>query len=203
MNRLAKIRYLAIVAIIIALSFKLSSVPGNNVPVSNSSAVKVTGEATIGGDFTLTNQDGKEVKDSELRGKHMLVYFGFSHCPDVCPTDLALISSVMKNIGDDSKKIQPVFISLDPERDTPEQLKTYLSNFYPGIIGLTGTLQQIAEVANKYHIFYQKVKSEQLNDYLMDHSAFIYLMGKDGKYITHFNNKQSVDDISASIQKAL
>lgn len=203
MNRNAKIRYLAIVAIIILLSFKLSSGPREAVPVSNSSATKVTGEAQIGGSFALTSQDGKEVKDSDFTGKYTLVYFGFTHCPDVCPTDMALISSVMQNLGDDAKKIQPIFMTIDPERDTPEQIKKYLDNFYPGIIGLTGTKEQMADVANKYHIFYQKVKSEQLNEYLMDHSAFIYLMGKDGKYVKHFNNKQSVDEITKSVKASL
>jgi protein SCO1/2 len=202
--RNAKIRYIAIVAIIILLAFKLSSAPSDKAtPVSNSSAPVITGEANIGGAFTLVNQDKRTVKDSDLRGKYMLVYFGFTHCPDVCPTDMALISNVMENLGNDAKKIQPIFMSVDPERDTPAELKTYLSNFYPGFMGLTGTLAQMAAVANEYHIFYQKVKSEKLNEYLMDHSAFIYLMGKDGKYITHFNGKQSSDEIAAKIKESL
>jgi protein SCO1/2 len=161
------------------------------------------GEAAIGGSFKLLNQDGKEVTEADFAGKLMLVYFGFTHCPSICPTDMAIISEAMKNLGDDAAKIQPIFISIDPERDTPEQVKKFLANFYPGFTGLTGTPEQIAAVANAYKIYYKKADAEKLNEYLMDHSSYIYLMGKDGKYIAHFRGDQSAAEIAAGIKGAM
>jgi len=190
-------------------------------PEQNS--VQSSGEAAIGGKFILVNQDGKMVADSDFRGKLMLVYFGFTSCPDTCPVDLALITNVMNQLQDEAKNVQPVFISVDPMNDVPQVLKKFLSNFYPGIVGLTGTQGQIAEIVGKYHIFAKKVETAQSTEhehhsegegnseggheghggYTMDHSSYIYLMGKDGKYITHFNDKQDSAEIVAKIKASL
>jgi cytochrome oxidase Cu insertion factor (SCO1/SenC/PrrC family) len=162
-----------------------------------------SGEALIGGAFRLTNQDSVEVSDVDFRGKLMLVYFGFTHCPTICPTDMALMSEAMKDLGADSDKVQPIFITIDPERDDVAQVKTFLSNFYPGFQGLTGTPEQIAAVANTYKVFYRKAEAKDLNEYLMDHSGYIYLMGRDGKYLTHFRNDQPAGEIVEGIRKNL
>jgi cytochrome oxidase Cu insertion factor (SCO1/SenC/PrrC family) len=186
-----------------------------------------SGEASIGGKFILVNQDGKMVADSDFKGKLMLVYFGFTNCPDTCPLDLALITKLMEKLGDNAKNVQPIFITVDPARDTTGQLKQYLSNFYPGMIGLTGTKGQIADIIAKYHIFSKKSEVVQNADheeeshqheeeghgdshehhehggYAMEHSSYIYLMGRDGKYLTHFNDKQDIEEIVQRINSAL
>lgn len=196
------LRYFFIPAMALLLTFKIYVWVGNffHKGEDANGIVKSSGEAMIGGSFTLFDQDGKIIKDSDFKDKLMLVYFGFSHCPDVCPTDLALITNVMKQLGDNSKNVQPIFITIDPKRDTPEQLKKYLSNFDAAITGLTGTPEQIADIINKYHIYATKVESKDVSEYLMDHSAYIYLMGKDGKYITHFNDKQDSGEIVEKIK---
>lgn len=204
MNWNTTLRFFIIPALALVITFKVYLWLNDTFGKKNTDqSTQSSGEALIGGSFTLVNQDGKETSDKDLQGKFALVYFGFSHCPDVCPTDLALITNTMQQLGENAQKIQPVFITVDPERDTAEELKTYLGNFYPGFIGLTGTKEQIAEAVNKYRIYAKKIESENVGEYLMDHSAFIYLMDKDGKYITHFNGKESAEDIAAKISKVL
>jgi cytochrome oxidase Cu insertion factor (SCO1/SenC/PrrC family) len=146
-----------------------------------------TGEALVGGPFTLTNQDGKRVTDQDFRGKYMLIFFGFTYCPDVCPSELQVMSAALDEMGVEGDKIQPVFITIDPVRDTPEAMKLYVSNFHPRMVGLTGSEADIAAVARAYRVYYAKAKgSENSPDYLMDHSTILYLMGPDGKFVKHF-----------------
>lgn len=205
MNWKTTLRYFVIPAIALVLTVKIYGWV-NHLLVkedTQNNIVKSSGEALIGGSFSLFDQDNKIIKDSDFKNKLMLVYFGFSYCPDVCPTDLALITNVMQQLGDNAKQVQPIFITIDPKRDTPEQLKKYLSNFDPAIIGLTGTPDQIAEITNKYRIFSKKIESKDMDNYLMDHSAYIYLMGRDGKYITHFNDKQDANEIAEKIKGRL
>jgi protein SCO1/2 len=154
---------------------------GGNGPIS-------IGEALIGGPFTLTDQNGHRVTEKDFLGKYMLVFFGYTYCPDVCPTELQVMTEALKQMGPKADVIQPIFISFDPERDTPETLKTYVGNFSPQLIGLTGTEQEIAAAAKAYRVYYSKVKdSGGANDYLMDHSSILYLMGPDGKFVRHFS----------------
>lgn len=146
------------------------------------------GEALVGGPFTLTNQDGKRVTDQDFRGKYLLIFFGFTFCPDVCPSELQVMSAALDQLGPQGEKIQPVFITIDPERDTPEAMKVYVSNFHPRMVGLTGSAADIAAVAKAYRVYYAKAKGsvEGSPDYLMDHSTILYLMGPDGKFLKHF-----------------
>lgn len=162
-----------------------------------------TGEALIGGPFTLKNQNGKVVKDADLRGKLMLVFFGFTHCPDVCPTDLAVMTQVVKQLGKDADKVATLFITIDPERDTVAVMKEYMSNFDPHIQGLTGTREQVDVAIKAYRVYANKVKSPDGKDYTMDHSAFLYLMGKDGKYISHFQHNPKPEEVVEGVKKAL
>lgn len=143
-----------------------------------------TGQPLIGGDFTLTNQDGQVVDQSILKGKWSLVFFGFTHCPDYCPTTLGVMDAVQEGLGKDAEKLQIVFVSIDPERDTPQLLKDYLSSegFPDGVIGLTGTPEQVAEAAKVYRAYYQKVGEGE--GYTMNHSLTVYLMGPDGQFRT-------------------
>jgi protein SCO1/2 len=141
-----------------------------------------TGQPMVGGPFTLTNQDGQVVDQSILTDKWTLVFFGFTYCPDYCPTTLGVLNAVQERMGDKAQDLQIVFISIDPERDTPQLLKDYLSSdgFPKGVIGLTGTPEQTAQVAKEYRAFYQKVGEGE--GYTMNHSLTVYLMGPDGQF---------------------
>jgi len=141
--------------------------------------------ARIGGTFTLTNQNGERISEEQFKGQYRIIYFGYSYCPDVCPVDLANIMLGLKQAEKDnpalSKKIQPIFISVDPGRDTPAVLKQYVSAFHPRLIGLTGSPKEIAEVAGKYLIIYDIRKDEGSSEYLVDHSRQAYLFGPQGE----------------------
>lgn len=154
-------------------------------PFSKKEAAQV-GEAAIGGAFTLTNQNGEQISNTDFSGKFMLVYFGYSFCPDVCPADLLTITSAMQALGEDADNIAPIFITIDPERDTVEQLHLYMQNFDPRITALTGSAEEIADAAKAYRVYYQEAESEDTEQYLMDHTAITYLMDKNGKYLSHF-----------------
>jgi protein SCO1 len=138
----------------------------------------------IGGPFQLTSADGQSVSDRDFRGKWLLVYFGYTHCPDICPTTLMEISQTLKLLGDDAARIQPLFISIDPERDTPQIVGEYAKAFDDRIIGLAGTPEEIAAAAKAYRVFYAKQEGATAGDYLMQHTAFVYVMGTDGRYVT-------------------
>jgi len=144
------------------------------------------GTKTIGGAFELVNQNGKTVRDADYRGKFMLVYFGYTYCPDMCPTGLSAIAKVLDQMGADADKIAPMFITIDPARDTPEKLKTYVAQFHPKIEGLSGSDQQVAAATAAYQVYYAKGEQVDDHDYVMDHSSLIYLMDPDGKFITTF-----------------
>ncbi len=159
----------------------------------------------IGGDFALTDQNGVTRHAQDFRGKLMLVYFGYTYCPDACPTALQDMSHAMDVLGEKGKDVQPIFITIDPARDTVEQMKLYASNFHPRLIALTGTPEQIAQAAKAYRVYYEKGKSTDgnPNDYLMDHTGFIYLMGRDGKYLSHFPPGTTAEQMAAAIEKHL
>jgi len=148
---------------------------GSQLPPDSS-----TGTAQIGGGFTLTDANGNKLSDTDLRGKNMLVFFGFTRCPMICPTTMATVSSALDQLGEKADKIVPVFITVDAEYDTPAQIKDFLKNFNPKIVGLTGTKEEIDAVAQKYKAFY----SEQGG--MMDHSTLLYWMDDNGQYISHF-----------------
>jgi cytochrome oxidase Cu insertion factor (SCO1/SenC/PrrC family) len=157
----------------------------------------------IGGPFTLTDQTGKIRRDDEFRGKLMIVYFGYTSCPDVCPTDLMAISQAIDALGADGEKIQPVFITLDPERDTQAQLADYVAAFHPRLIGLTGTPEQIRAVALSYKAYYAKVKDERGTDYSIDHTGVVYLIGRDGHYLGFMPPQTSPDRLIDVLRKQL
>lgn len=141
--------------------------------------------AAIGGPFTLTDQDGKQVSNSDFDGRYRLVYFGFTYCPDVCPVDLQLIGQGLRQLEQRdpavAEKIQPIFISVDPERDTPAVLKEYVSAFHPRLIGLTGSPKEIAEVAKQYGVYSAKQDGGDNDNYLVDHSRIVLLFGPQGE----------------------
>jgi len=161
---------------------------------------------TIGGPFQLVDQTGKIVSDADYRGRFMLVFFGYSYCPDVCPTELATMATALDLLGPRAEKVQPIFITVDPGRDTPDALARYVASFHPRLIGLTGTADQIAHAAKAYRVFYAKSEQKGSDGYFMDHSAFVYLMGPDGQYRAMFRRatspKTMADTISGFLGKA-
>ena len=141
----------------------------------------------VGGPFVLTDHAGKPRTDRDFRGMLMLVYFGFTYCPDVCPTDLMAIGQALEQLGPDADALQPVFITLDPERDTAGHLAEYVPMFHPRLLGLTGSLDAIGAAAEAYKVYFAKVPiGKEAGDYTVDHSSFIYLMDRDGKYLGFF-----------------
>jgi cytochrome oxidase Cu insertion factor (SCO1/SenC/PrrC family) len=141
----------------------------------------------IGGPFQLIDQSGKVRSDRDFRGQLMLVYFGFTTCPDICPTDLQAISLAMDRLGTDADDVQPLFITVDPERDTREHLADYVAMFHPRLLGLTGSAEAVQNAADAYRVYYQRVDFDKGDGYYtVDHSAFIYLMDRDGKYLGFF-----------------
>ena len=139
----------------------------------------------IGGPFALIDQDGRRRTDADFRGKILLVYFGFSYCPDVCPTDLQEIGLAVDRLGAAGDAVQPIFITVDAGRDTPEHLKDYVAMFHPRFVGLTGDATALDAAARAYRVYYARVELEK-SDYTVDHSAFIYLMGRHGEYLGFF-----------------
>ncbi len=154
---------------------------------SQGPAVQTSGKALIGGPFTLVDQTGKTVTDQDFRGRYMLVFFGFTHCPDICPAELQVMSAALDELGPKADEVVPVFITLDPERDTQAAMGAYVKNFGSRFVGLTGSPEQIAAAAKAYRVAYSKFQEDKASsDYSIDHSALVYFMGKDGEYITHF-----------------
>lgn len=232
--------FLVVLLLLVTSAVVWMTKEGPDVAPSAQNESSGQGEALIGGDFTLTDTGGKTVSDRDFRGKVMLVFFGFTHCPDICPVSTASLSALMGMLGDKADQVAPIFITVDPERDTPEVMKNYLANFDKRMVGLTGSAEQIQQAANAYKVYYSKATSdgqkEELEDsqagddenttdmaeedamdehgdhdqqaaaqdgasphehmhehghehggeYTIDHSGFIYLMGKDGKYLKHF-----------------
>ena len=163
---------------------------------------QVSGKALIGGAFTLTDNTGKRVTDQDFSGKYTLVFFGFTSCPDICPAGLQLMAGALEKLGTKAQRITPIFISVDPQRDTPEKLAAYVKNFDPRLGGLTGTPEEIAAVAKAYKVYYAKVPSkERPDDYTMDHTSIIYVMDPKGEFVTHFTPSTSVDDVAAKLDK--
>lgn len=156
----------------------------------------------IGGPFTLTNQDRKTVHDTDFRGKYLLVYFGYTYCPDMCPTGLQGIAHVLDQLGPDADKVVPLFITFDPSRDTPEKLKEYSASFHPRIISLTGTEQEIAAVAKSYQVYYAKAEQVDDKDYIMEHSSLIYVMNQEGHFITTFDENVDPAKIVSTLRNA-
>jgi cytochrome oxidase Cu insertion factor (SCO1/SenC/PrrC family) len=165
---------------------------------------QVSGKALVGGAFTLTDNTGKRVTDQDYRGRYTLVFFGYTSCPDICPAGLQLMAGALDKLGAKAERITPIFISVDPQRDTPEKLAAYVKNFDPRLVGLTGTPDEIAAVAKAYKVYYAKVPSkERPDDYTMDHTSIIYVMDPKGEFVTHFTPSTSVDEMAAKLNKIL
>lgn len=144
-------------------------------------------QTLIGGPFELTNGEGKTITEKDFAGKYMLIFFGFTHCPDFCPTTLLTVQNALTALGSRGDQVVPVFITVDPERDTPKVMGDYVKHFGTRMVGLSGTPEQIRHVADVYKVYYSKIENpEEPQDYMMDHSGFLYLMDDKGHYVAHY-----------------
>jgi cytochrome oxidase Cu insertion factor (SCO1/SenC/PrrC family) len=160
------------------------------------------GRGAVGGPFTLRDQTGKPRSDAEFRGRLLVVYFGYTNCPDICPTDLMAITQALNALGPAAEGIQPVFITIDPERDT-KVLADYVAAFHHSLVGLTGSPDEIRKVANAYKAFYVKVENERGDDYAIDHAGVIYLMGRNGEYLGFMPPQTNPDRLIEILRKNL
>ena len=160
--------------------------------------------ASIGGPFALVDHNGQPKTDKNFRGRYMLIYFGYTYCPDVCPTALQSMTQAMGRLDPKTqKKIIPIFITIDPQRDTAKQLNAYVDNFYPSMIGLTGTPAEIAKTAGVYRVYFNRAKGadKESTDYLMDHSSIVFLMDPNGEYVTHFTHATPPEKMAERLAK--
>jgi cytochrome oxidase Cu insertion factor (SCO1/SenC/PrrC family) len=162
----------------------------------------------IGGSFALTDQFGKPRTDADFRGHYMLVFFGFTNCPDICPVELQTISDALDQLdAKQAANVTPIFITVDPERDTPEALRTYVANFHQRLVALTGSVESIGTVAKAYRVYYAKATGTNApsdpSAYILDHTAVVYLMGPQGEYVTHFSPGTTAQDMAADLRNRL
>jgi len=165
-----------------------------------------SGTVAIGGPFTLVDSKGHTVTDASLKGRYSLIFFGFTHCPDICPLTLQVITQALEAAGPAAEAVQPVFITLDPERDTPEAMAAYVGNFHPRLMALTGTPEQVREAAQSYKVYAAKVpvkdgEGKDTGEYTVSHTGYVYLMDKAGKYLAHFDKDAKAEDIAARLRQ--
>jgi len=202
MSRKLLLPYLLLVAALAGALLWWQARQGAGVP--GPGQVVTTGTAQVGGPFTLIDQHGRKVSNSDFRGRYMLIYFGYSMCPDVCPTTLAVMADALGKIDDKGAKIVPVFITIDPERDTPKVLAPYLQSFGDQFVGLTGTPAEIAAVERSYKVYAKKAPLDPAKGlaggYGMDHSSVIYLMGPEGKLVAFWDELIPADKLEAELR---
>lgn len=188
----------------LGLASAIAVLPGARQALLPSAGPTTSGKALIGGPFSLTSDEGRRVTEKDFRGRHMLVFFGFTSCPDICPAGLQLMAAALDNLGDKADRITPIFISVDPERDTPQAIGEYVKNFNARLVGLTGTPEEIAAVTKAYKVYFKKVPNDASPaDYGMDHTSIIYLMGPGGEYIAHFTPTTTVEQMTERLNKVL
>ncbi|QOZ28671.1 SCO family protein [Bradyrhizobium sp. CCBAU 51753] len=195
----------AIACLSVGLWLTLAAAAAGDAPARSAAEIMdilMWNREPVGGPFTLTDQAGHERSDRDFRGRLMLVYFGFTTCPDVCPTDLQAIGLALDRLGRDADQVQPIFITVDPERDTASHLADYVPLFHPRLIGLTGSSDAIRRVADAYKVYYAKVPLQDA-DYTVDHTAYIYLMDRDGSYLGFFPPGTSADRMVEIIKPRL
>ena len=195
------VRIIAFAALLLAVAVVVLAYTPWGQSLWQGKVAQEMGAAAIGGPFKLTDQNGKLRSDADFRGQYALVFFGYTNCPDVCPTTLQTLTDAMTALGPKADKVTPVFITVDPDRDTAKALKDYAANFTPRLVMLTGSPADIAAVAKEYRVYY--AKAGEGPNYAMDHTALIYLMGPDGTYVTHYAPQATADDIAKDLSKRL
>ena len=201
-------RTLSVSLIWLALACVLFSAPIAANETAEPSATELiegllSGRAPVGGPFELTDQTGHRRTDVDFRGKLVVLYFGYSYCPDVCPTELQSISLALDKLGAAADTVQPLFITVDPARDTPARLADFVSSFHPRLIGLTGSLAEIRKTAIAYRTYFAKSAASTADNYAVDHTGFVYLVGKDGRYLGFLPPGLAPDAIADAIRARL
>lgn len=186
-----------------ALMRQVAALTGKDMPAPSPGGVQIAQGLTLGGPFTLVDQTGRTVTERDFAGKVLLVYFGYTYCPDVCPTELGTMVAALDAMGPAGERVTPVFISIDPGRDTPAAMADYVSRFHPRMVGLTGTPEQVAAAARAYRVYFAKVHPRDTTEYLMDHSSFIYLVGPDGRVRSLFRPGTTPEAIAAAVTAQL
>lgn len=206
MKRLSVYMALGVSALAIGLAGRAYAPgPATPPPVIEKKQPAALRQPTIGGPFVLTDQNGKTVTEADFAGRYMMVFFGYTFCPDVCPTAMQAVTDALDLLGPRGEKIDPVFISIDPERDTPAVIKSFVGNFHPRLTGLTGAMEQIIDVAKAYKVYFSKVREKGAaeEDYMMNHSSVIYVMGPDGAFVTHFTHGTSPETMAERLKELL
>ncbi|HZH27784.1 MAG TPA: SCO family protein [Azospirillaceae bacterium] len=203
-RRLLQVAFGSLLGLAIAFGVSWWMWGGRGIPSAGQASRPATvGTAQVGGPFELVDHTGRTVTDRDYAGRILLVFFGYTFCPDICPTELQTFAEVMDRLGPQADRVQPLFVTIDPARDTPAHLAQYVELFHPRIVGLTGTEAQIAKVARAYRVYYAKGKGADTTDYLMDHSTAAYLMGPDGAFVTVFRNGTTADAMLAEVRKLI
>lgn len=199
MNRRHELVHLCILRQLVLLSVLFASTLIMSEPPTRAA----TSPVTIGGPFTLSTPDGTTVTDQTYRGKWLLVYFGYTFCPNSCPTTLLEVATALKKLGPDAAQVQPLFITVDPQRDTPKTMADYVSSFSSRIIGLSGSPQAIEAAEKAYRVFARKGQSQPDGDYSMDHSSIVYLMDKSGAFVEAFNVERPPEEAAKDLERFL
>src|ERR1700679_1055650 len=187
MKRRASVKVWRLIVMLLAFAVSADVASAEDAPPDQAAAAQqmddlMYGRGTVGGPFSLTDQTGRRHNDTEFRGKLLIIYFGYTYCPDVCPTELQQIGLAVEHLGDVGSAVQPLFITIDPARDTPEVLAQYVPSFHPRLLGLTGTSDEIAAVAQEFKVVYTKYQPSDGGPYLIDHTGFVYIVDRSGKY---------------------
>ena len=197
----------AIIAVIAGAAILIPQLTARSGAAGAGAPMRVSGTAQIGGPFTLVNQDGETVTDADFRGQAMLIYFGFTYCPDICPTSLQVMKAALDQLDPQAQaRFQPLLISVDPERDTPDALAQYIRSpvFPERLVALTGSPEQVRDAARAYRVFYSRVEDDGMSTlYTVDHSSLIYLMGPDGAFVDVFPHATTPDQMAVRLQRFL
>jgi len=197
-------RRVILLALLIGLAAGVLTVALVNIIPNAPSVGQTTGKAAIGGPFTLTDGAGRHVTEKDFAGKPMLVFFGFTHCPDVCPAGLQVMAAALDQLGDKAAGMTPIFITVDPERDTPEVVDKYVKSFHPAIVGLSGTPDEVAGAIRAYRVYAKKQPADASSgQYSVDHSTFMYVMDAKGEYVTHFTHMTDADEIAKRMSEVI
>ena len=195
---------LGLLGIIAGAALAFVFLPNNGATYLKQGTAVETGKALIGGPFSLTDHTGKRVTEKDFLGHPLLIFFGFTNCPDICPSGLQVISAALDKLGEKGAKVTPIFITLDAQRDTPEKLAEYVKSFHPRLVGLTGSETELAAAAKAYRVYAQKVSDDATpGSYTYDHAAIIYLMGADGAFVTHIPHTTNVEQVVSILNKSL
>lgn len=182
---------------------RVAALTGTDMPAPSVGGIQLAQGIFLGGPFTMVDHTGRTVTERDFAGRSLLVFFGFTYCPDICPTELGTIAAALDAMGPAGERVTPVFVTIDPERDTPDAIADYVSRFHPRMVGLTGSAEQVAAIARAFRVYYAKVRSRDMTDYLMDHSSFIYFVGPDGRVRSLFRPQTTPEAIAAAVTAQL